>query len=162
MVQPTGQEEAGQEKAGQEKAAVSPWVTGIVGVIGGVSGAAVTQAGGLYLSRTQRRGDRKITRLESLIKDFEVLDCAIEAANVDDPSPEANRELTVALRKFERTVALIAEKDLRDHATECAKLTLKFAVTRNEPDEEGPTQQEVSDAHTELMERVRKVADSTV
>lgn len=137
-----------------------PWWVALTGAGGVLLVAVLTQLWISSRSKAERRSDRRLLRLDSLVVAFEDLDHAFNLAARDD-SPEADTsELIDQRRKFERSVALVHDEDIRRKARECAALTAKFAATRNEPDEsEGPTPQEVMDNQAALMDLVRKCAD---
>lgn len=89
------------------------------------------------------------------------LDAAYEAAGVENPTPEANNELLRCLSAYNHSVVLVDDQEVRTLAETWATKKKVYAVTQNEPEEEGPTQDEVTQAQSALLCRVREIVSSS-
>lgn len=142
--------------AGAGPGILAPAVGTIIGAVVALAGTVMVQ---LLTRRTEgrrRRGDRQVKRLNDLCEAINKLDEAYRN-DIGAASPQPNVILTTT-GNFDRAVALISNRFVRDRAVEWQHKLEQYVLTAGEPDEQGEdtvTIQEVERAQNALMNAIR-------
>lgn len=143
--------------APQSGSSASVWSTAIGGLIG-VGGSVSAQVVAGRFSRSHRRDDRKLDRIDAMLEALHELDELYAADMESDTGRQDTPKLVAAERQFTRAVDLVPSKDLRAAALHCQAMMRLYALMRLEEDElDRPTAQDIEVAQAKMIAEVKVV-----